>query len=83
MKKIISIILAAAMLLSGCGKEETVDIQHGRKDNTTAVLYLPNGEIIEGCPDWFYFDDELVSVQIEGVIYRVNSDSFALIVEVE
>ena len=81
MKKIISIILAAALLLSGCSdKGET--IQHGRKENTTAVFSLPGGEIIEGCPDWVYFEEETVSVQIDGVSYCVSRDSFAMIVEV-
>lgn len=82
MKKIISIILAAALLLSGFYDKDNT-IQHSRKENTTAVFSLPGGEVIKGCPDWFCFDDEMVSVQIEGVTYRVHRDSFALIVEVE
>lgn len=82
MKKIISIILAAALLLSGCSDKDKT-IQHGRKENTTVVFSLPGGEIIEGCPDWVYFEDETVSVQIDGVTYRVSRDSFAMIVEVD
>lgn len=81
MKKIISIILAAALLLSGCSDKDNV-IQHGRKENITAVFSLPGGEIIEGCPDWVYFEEETVSVQIDGVSYCVSRDSFAMIVEV-
>ena len=82
MKKIISIILAAALLLSGCSDKDKT-IQHGRKENTTVIFSLPGGEIIEGCPDWVYFEDETVSVQIDGVTYRVSRDSFAMIVEVD
>ena len=78
MKKIISIILAAALLLSGCSDKDNV-IQHGRNENITAIISLPNGEVIEGCPDYCYFDGETVKVQISGVVYLISSSDITLI----
>ena len=81
MKKLIVLMLAAAMLLSGCSDKES-RLQPSRDDNMTAIIKLPNGEVIEGCPDWLFVGDEMVRVQIDGVAYEVHKNNFAQILEV-
>lgn len=79
MKKLIVLMLAAAMLLSGCSDKES-RLQPGRVDNMTAIIKLPNGEVIEGCPDHaIRYSEGSVSVQIEGVKYSVHSANVAFV----
>ena len=53
--------------------------EHGRNENLTAIISLPNGEVIEGCPDYCYFDGETVKVQISGVVYLISRSDITLI----
>ena len=53
--------------------------EHGRNENLTAIISLPNGEVIEGCPDYCYFDEGTVKVQISGVVYLISSSDITLI----
>ena len=48
--------------------------EHGRNENITAIISLPNGEVIEGCPDWYRIDvdSDKVRVVINGVEYRTS-----------
>ena len=78
-KIIATLTLCAVMsffMLTGCAEE---DIQHGRKENVKVIMELPNGEVIEGCHDYCYFDRETVKVQISGVVYIISSSDITLI----
>ena len=73
-KIIATLTLCAVMsffMLTGCAEE---DIQHGRNENVKVIMELPNGEVIEGCPDWYWADtdSDKVRVLINGVEYRTS-----------
>lgn len=73
-KIIATLTLCAIMsffMLTGCAEE---DIQHGRNDNVKVIMELPNGEVIEGCPDWYRIDvdSDKARVSINGVEYRTS-----------
>ena len=71
-----TIILFAA-ILSGCNKQ-LVDLTHSYE---TAVISLPNGEVVEGkVNSWTDFDDgDQIQVKIDGKTYLVHSSNIALI----
>jgi hypothetical protein len=85
MKRIFAIILAVVMLLcvvftlSGCNKQ-IFDTTYNFK---TAIISLPNGEIIEGKVDsWKDFEDgDQIQVKINGVTYLVHSSDICLMTE--
>jgi hypothetical protein len=66
-------------MLAGCAEE---DIQHGRKENVKVIIELPNGEVIEGCPDWWVRIDNYIKVTINGVEYKTHLEN-VVIIEVE
>lgn len=76
MIKIIAMLVTASIamcvMLTGCSKGE--DIQHGRNENVKVIMELPNGEVIEGCPEWYWVavDNDKVRVSINGVEYRTS-----------
>jgi len=71
-----TIILFAA-ILSGCNKQ-LVDLTYSYE---TAVISLPNGEVVEGkVSSWTDFDDgDQIQVKIDGKTYLVHSSNIALI----
>lgn len=71
-----TIILFAA-ILSGCNKQ-LVDLTYSYE---TAVISLPNGEVVEGkVNSWTDFDDgDQIQVKIDGKTYLVHSSNIALI----
>lgn len=83
MKKIfatIIVLMLMAFVLIGCGNYQMVDTVY-RFDR--AIIYLPNGTIIEGEVDsWMdYEDGDQIQVKIDGVVYLVHSSDVVLIKE--
>lgn len=78
-KIIATLTLCAVMsffMLTGCAEE---DIQHGRNENVKVIMELPNGEVIEGCPDWWGTHNERFDAQIEGVKYTTGVENVVII----
>ena len=83
MKKIIAIVLAAAIVLSlaatmsGCNKQ-MVDLTYSYE---YAIINLPNGEVVEGkVSSWTDFEDgDQIQVKINGKTYLVHSSNIVLI----
>ena len=86
MKKIICCILALLMVLclmattAGCGNRQLIDVTY---TFDTAIIALPNGEIVEGkVSSWKdYEDGDQLQVVVDGVTYLVHSSNVALINE--
>lgn len=84
MKKVISTVLVAAMVLSmvfglsGCGNKQLFDTTYTFNQ---AIIYLPNGTIVNGKVDsWTdYEDGDQIQVVIDGKTYLVHSSNIALI----
>ena len=85
MKRIFAIFLTADMVMcvvltfSGCDKQ-IFDTTYNFK---TAIISLPNGEIIEGKVDsWKDFEDgDQIQVKINGITYLVHSSNICLMTE--
>lgn len=82
MKKLIITVLALLMLtalLTGCNKQ-LFDTTYSFD---RAVIYMPDGEIIEGKIDsWTdYEDGDQIQVKINGTTYLVHSSNIVLIAE--
>lgn len=74
MKKILILLLVAALVLSlvGCGSTAAPDYEW-------AVLTLPNGIVIEGAVGSYISNTNgSVTVEIDGVVYRVHSSDIVL-----
>ena len=82
MKRIFYIILTmifVVTMLSGCNKQ-VIDLTYAYDK---AIIYLPNGEVIEGkVQGWTdYADGDQIQVKIDGKTYLVHSSQIALIAE--
>ena len=82
MKKILAAILVLTvitMLLTACNKQ----IFDTTYSFDKAIIYLPNGETVEGKVDsWTdYEDGDQIQVKINGVVYLVHSSNVVLIKE--
>lgn len=86
MKKIVTVILASAMMLgcilalSGCGNKQIFDTTY---TFTRAIISLPDGTVIDGKVDSWkdYEDGDQIQVKIDGVTYLVHSSNICLISE--
>lgn len=84
MKRIICCILALLIVLcitvtaTGCGNRQLIDVTYSFD---TAIIALPNGEIVEGTvSSWKdYEDGDQIQVVIDGKTYLVHSSNIALI----
>lgn len=84
MKRIITIILSLVLVLclicimTGCGNRQFFDTTYTFE---TAIIMLPNGEIIEGkVESWGdYADGDQIQVKIDGKTYLVHSSNTCLI----
>ena len=81
MKKIV--ILAALLVLiliscTGCYNKQLLDTTY---HYDRAIVYLPNGEIVEGrVSSWRDFDDgDSIQVKIDGKIYLTHISNVCLI----
>ena len=83
MKKIIAVLLVAVLALSfalinvGCNKQ-MVDLTYSYE---RAIIYLPNGEIVDGkVTSWTDFEDgDQLQIKIDGKTYLVHSSNVVLI----
>lgn len=79
-KIIATLTLCAVMsffMLTGCAEE---DIQHGRNENVKVIIELPNGEVIESCPDWWKsYANGWIRIQINGVEYTTGVENVVFI----
>ncbi len=77
-KKIVLLIALTAMMLTGCNKMVDTAYSFDR-----AILYLPNGEVIEGeVQGWTDFEDgDQIQVKIDGKTYLLHSSNVVLISE--
>lgn len=83
MKKLISILLAVVMIVClccACGNRTTFDTTWTFKQ---AVIFLPDGEKIEGAVSTWrdYGEGDMVQVTIDGKTYLTHSANVILISE--
>lgn len=78
MKKVLVVLIMAAVL-TGCNKQ-IIDFT---SSFDSAIIELPNGEVIQGEVDsWTDYDDgDQIQVKIDGVTYLVHSSNICLIKE--
>ncbi len=71
------LILSIALFTAGCNKQ-LVDLTYSYE---RAIIYLPNGEIVEGrVSSWTDFEDgDQLQIKIEGKTYLVHSSNVVLI----
>ena len=83
MKKLICILLVVltmAMCLMGCGNQAIFDTTWTFE---RAIVFLPNGEKIEGnVTSWSEFDgSDMIQVTIDGKTYLTHSSNVVMIAE--
>lgn len=86
MKKLISSILAVALVLSmvigltGCGNKQLFDTTY---TFDSAIVSLPDGSVVSGkVSSWVdYEDGDQIQVVIDGTTYLVHSTNIVLIKE--
>lgn len=73
------LLIATAALLSGCNMQ-VIDTTFSYE---RAIVYLPNGEVIDGKVDSWrdYEDGDQIQVKIDGKQYLVHSSNIVLISE--
>lgn len=76
---ILSLITSMTLACAGCNKQ-ILDTTYSYEK---AIIYLPNGEIIEGKVDsWTdYEDGDQLQIKIDGKNYLVHSSNCVLISE--
>lgn len=79
MKKIIAISLILIVLI--CAVSCNMQVIDTTYSYDEAIIYLPNGEIVEGKVDSWrdYEDGDQIQVKIKGRTYLVHSSNIALI----
>lgn len=77
---ILGLIIGAVLACTGCGNKQLFDTTYSYEK---AIIYLPNGEVIEGKVDsWTdYEDGDQLQIEINGEIYLVHSSNCVLISE--
>lgn len=75
---VLTIILVAT--LAACGNRQLIDTTYSFE---RAIVYLPNGEVIEGkVTSWTDYEDGYqIQVKIDGKTYLVHSSNIVLISE--
>lgn len=81
MKKRIALIIFLAIILvscTGCYNKQLFDVTY---HYDRAIVYLPNGEIVEGrVSSWTDFDDgDSIQVKIDGRMYLTHVSNVCLI----
>lgn len=82
MKKIIcfvALVIVVVGLFCGCNMQ-MVDFTY---EFDRAIVYLPNGEVIEGeVQSWLDFEDgDQIQVKIDGKTYLVHSSNIVMIAD--
>lgn len=82
MKKLIVFLLGAVLMLgcTGCGNKDLFDTVF---TYNTAIISMPNGEVVEGTvTGWCDYDNsDQIQVCIDGKTYLVHSEDIVLIAE--
>ena len=75
-----AVCLALMLLLASCGNMQLVDTTYSFEK---AIVYLPNGEVVEGkVQSWKDYDSsDQIQVKIDGKTYLVHSSNVVLISE--
>lgn len=81
MKKRIALIIFLVIILvscTGCYNKQLFDVTY---HYDRAIVYLPNGEIVEGrVSSWADFDDgDSIQVKIDGKMYLTHISNVCLI----
>lgn len=78
MKKKLLLVAVVGLLTCGCGNKQLLDTTY---IFDSAIIQLPNGEVIEGeVESWTDFDDgDQIQVKISGKTYLVHSENAVLI----
>ena len=81
MKKRVALIIFLAIILiscTGCYNKQLFDATY---HYDRAIVYLPNGEIVEGkVSSWMDFDDgDSIQVKIDGKMYLTHISNVCLI----
>lgn len=81
MKKRIALIIFLVIILvscTGCYNKQLFDVTY---HYDRAIVYLPNGEIVEGrVSSWTDFDDgDSIQVKIDGKMYLTHVSNVCLI----
>lgn len=72
---VITLLIIISSLFNGCARPE--DLPEG---TMTAVIQLPNGEVIEGeVDDYMRWSNGWMEVTIEGITYNVNEYNVVII----
>ena len=79
-KLLITLAVILAITLSGCGNMQAFDTTF-KFDK--AIIFLPNGESIEGKIDsWLDFENsDMIQVKIDGVTYLTHATNVIMIAE--
>lgn len=77
---VITLATAIGLLATGCGNKQIFDTTYSYD---RAILYLPNGEVIDGkISSWTdYEDGDQIQVKIDDKTYLVHSSNIVLISE--
>jgi len=75
---IIALFIVSIFILNSCGNMQIIDTTY---EFDTAVIFLPNGETIEGKVDsWGNYDNsDMTQVEINGKTYLTHSSNVILI----
>lgn len=73
-------LLLILLCCTACGNRDVFDTVYSYE---YAIIYLPNGEVVEGkVTNWTdYEDGDQIQVKIEGKTYLVHSSNIVLISE--
>lgn len=77
---ILSLITSVTLACAGCGNRQIIDTTFSYE---RAIIYLPNGETVEGKVDSWkdYEDGDQIQIEINGKSYLVHSSNCVLISE--
>jgi hypothetical protein len=75
---VLLLVIVTLLTFSGCGNKQFIDLTY---EYDRAIIYLPNGTVIEGEIDsWCdYSDGDQLQVKIDGMTYLVHSTNCVLI----
>ena len=81
MNKIFAVIIAITMILgiSGCSFEKEVSDNETIKDDDFIVIFLPDGQTIEGLGEIYYYGNGYTWVTIDGVRYYTGTNNVLVV----
>lgn len=81
MNKVFAVFIAIMMILgiSGCSFEKEVSDKETVKDDDFIVIFLPDGQTIEGLGKIYYYGDGYTWVTIDGVRYYTGTNNVLVV----